>query len=125
MRWITFLLSWQLAAAALAFDFNSEPRALLGTKPTNSVALEPGPNDATITRLTARILERQHYLRQPLDDVVSSKFLDSYLDALDHLHLYFLQSDVEEFDVYRAQLDDLVKDGDTTPSRLIFKRFLE
>src|SRR6266571_474878 len=125
MRWITFLLSWQLAAAAVAFDFNPEKRALLGAKPTNSVELEPGPNDATITRLTARILERQHYLRQPLDDTVSSKFLDSYQDALDHLHLYFLQSDVEEFEVYRAQLDDLVKDGDTTPSRVIFKRFLE
>jgi carboxyl-terminal processing protease len=120
-----FLLSWQLAVAAVAFDFNPEKRALLGAKPTNSVVLEPGPNDATITRLTARILERQHYLRQPLDDEISSRFLDSYLDALDHLHLYLLQSDVEEFEVYRAQLDDLVKDGDTTPSRVIFKRFLE
>src|SRR6185436_9612865 len=79
-----------------------------------------------IARVTARMLERQHYLRKPFNDEVSSKFLDRYLDMLDGQHMYFWQSDLKQFDKYRNTLDDLtMAQGDTTPARVIFTRFLE
>ena len=37
------------------------------------------------------LLQKQHYLRMPINDDVSSKFLDRYLDSLDNLHIYFTQ----------------------------------
>ncbi|MDB6031347.1 MAG: prc [Verrucomicrobiales bacterium] len=92
----------------------------------NALPLVSGANDGTIAKVVATILERGHYLRQPFNDEISAKFLDRYLDSLDNLHIYFLQSDLKEFEQYRNSLDDLIlKEGDLSPARVIFKRFRE
>src|SRR5690242_17071838 len=59
--------------------------------------ISPGPVDGQIALVTARMLEKYHYLRQPFDDTVSRKFLDRYLEMFDPQHLHFLQSDHAEF----------------------------
>lgn len=88
--------------------------------------LVPGPDDANIARLVSRILVQNHYLQQPLDNAVSGKFLDRYLEVLDNLHLHFLQSDLDDFEKYRTRLDDLIYfKGETKPAREIFAVFLE
>jgi carboxyl-terminal processing protease len=91
----------------------------------NRPPVDASPDEATIARLASEILPRQHYLRQRLNDDLSSKFLDRYLDMLDNLHLHFLQSDLDEFERYRTRLDDLTKRGDTRPAREIFSRLVE
>src|SRR6266516_333410 len=102
------------------------PTDLFNTRPTNATPLVEGQNDANVVKLVAQILRRQHYLRLPIDDETSSKFLDRYLDSLDNLHLYFFQSDLAEFEKFRYKLDDLtVDEGDATPARVIFNRFRE
>src|SRR5213593_389322 len=126
MRLILFLLGLYLALPCFAQD--TVDKALLTPPPKQlTVApLVPGPNDSNITKLAASILERGHYLRQPINDEISSKFLERYLDSLDNLHIYFIKSDLDEFEKYRTQLDDLTtKEGDATPARVIFTRFLE
>jgi len=89
----------------------------------------PGPNDARISYVTARLLEEYHYSQHPLDEEMSKKFFDGYLEALDPQHLYFLQSDIADFARYRTNLDTLTIDyhgaSDLTPAREIFQRFLE
>src|SRR5882672_7621524 len=108
----------------------AETTDLFSTRHTNAVPaplpLIQGSNDATIVQFVARLLEHQHYLQMPINDDVSSKFLDRYLDSLDNLHIYFPQSDLKEFEKYRYRLDDMtLNDGDTTASRHIFTRFRE
>lgn len=88
--------------------------------------LEPGPNDPTTAILAARMLERAHYSQMAFNDDISSKFLDHYLDRLDPQHIYFFQSDVEEFNQWRTKLDDMtINSGDTSPAYTIFNRFIE
>src|SRR3954463_512890 len=121
MRLISVLFCWQLVFALQAQS--TDDQVLITKKHTNLVRLAQGPNEASIARVTSTILERGHYLRQPFNDEISSKFLDRYLDALDNLHLYFLQSDLKDFEVYRHSLDELtLKQGDTSPGRIIFLR---
>ena len=61
-------------------------------------AAESGePTEANITRATASLLERLQFSRRPLDERLSSEFLDRYLKALDRAHLLFLQSDLDDF----------------------------
>ena len=122
MRLLILLLSCQLTTALWAVEIVDQ--ALISRKHTNA-PLVVGPNDANIARVTARILERSHYSKQRLTDEVASKFLDRYMDALDNLHIYFLQTDVAEFEPYRTTLDDLTYKGDTAPAREIFRRFRE
>src|SRR6185436_7776684 len=109
--------------AAESFD-----SPLLSSRYSNGVPapvkLVEGPSDANIVRLVSQILQRQHYSQMKFTDEVSSKFFDRYLDSLDNLHLFFIQSDLDEFEKYRYQLDTLTAEkGDTTPGRLIFNRF--
>jgi len=89
----------------------------------------PGLNDGRISYVTARLLEEYHYSRHPLDEEMSGKFFDGYLEALDPQHCYFLQSDIAEFGHYRTNLDTLTIDdhrmANLTPACEIFQRYLQ
>lgn len=73
--------------------------------------------------LTANLLGGQHYSQQRMDDKISSAFLDRFLDGLDPQHIFFLQSDIAEFEKYRTTLDDLTLAGDVSPAYAIVDRF--
>ena len=126
MRFIIVLLSCRLALSLVTAAAPVQPDPFqVALKLTNAAPLVEGANDANIAKFTTGLFESVHYLKQPFNDDISSKFLDRYLDALDNLHFYFLQSDLQEFEKYRTTLDDLTKEGDTTPARIIFTRFRE
>ena len=72
--------------------------------PTN-VLLVPGPNDARLAYVTARLLEEFHYSQELLDTEISERFFDGYLETLDPRRENFLQSDIAEFAHYRTNLD--------------------
>jgi carboxyl-terminal processing protease len=106
--------------------------SLLATPATVSPAakpLSPGPNDARIAYVTARLLEEFHYLQQPLDAEMSERFLDGYIDMLDPRRENFLQSDIASFAHYRTNLDRLTVTtnglADLTPAFEIYGRFVE
>jgi carboxyl-terminal processing protease len=132
MRFLSVIISLLVATAGgYAANVAKAERdtTLISERHTNGFKpkpLVPGPDDSKIARYASAILERNHYLQQRLDDDVSSKFLEKYLDALDPAHLVFLQSDLAEFEKWRTELDDMtLKAGDTTPAEIIFNRFLQ
>jgi carboxyl-terminal processing protease len=100
---------------------------VLRAKAAPAPVLAPGPNDGSIAYITARLLEECHYTQHPFDAAMSQRFYDSYLQALDPEHLYFLQSDIDEFARYRTNLDTLTLgphgQADVTPAYKIFNRF--
>jgi carboxyl-terminal processing protease len=49
----------------------------------------------TIAMSVGRLLEEGHYTRQKLNEEVSKKFLQTYLEMLDFSHLFFTQADVD------------------------------
>ncbi len=123
MRFLTLTLCWLAALSLTAAENGTNDHVTIRTL-TNAVPLVSGENDGNISKVVSTILERGHYLRQPFNDEISAKFLDRYLDSLDNLHIYFIQSDLKEFESYRTALDDMIlKEGDTSPARTIFKRF--
>lgn len=91
--------------------------------PTDS--LTPGPNDRQITLAVRSYLEREHFLRHPIDDEIAHRWFDTFLESLDPMKVYFLQSDIDGFRQKRDQLDDLVKRGDVTFAYEVFDRFLD
>ena len=50
----------------------------------------------TVAMSVGRLLEEGHYTRQRLNEEVSKKFLQTYLEMLDFSHLFFTQKDVDE-----------------------------
>jgi carboxyl-terminal processing protease len=91
--------------------------------------ISPGPIDGPIATVTAQMLQRFQYLRQPFNEAVSSKFLDRYIETFDPQHLHFTQSDLAQFEVYRTNLNRLTLpehgSPNTKPACEIFNRFVE
>src|SRR5438552_8169146 len=50
----------------------------------------------TIAMSVGRLLEEGHYTRQKLNEEISKKFLQTYLELLDYSHLFFTQKDIDE-----------------------------
>jgi carboxyl-terminal processing protease len=97
--------------------------SLVHSIPLKKEAFEPTRDQAVTTLNIVEQLARRHYLSKPIDDDLSSRMLDEYLNKLDPGRDVFLRRDIKEFDSYRFQLDDAVKKGDLTSGFVIFNRF--
>ena len=130
---------WQLPAACVlvvlvAFVASSRgeqpPTAVVQQPGTGVTAVpaaggKPGPNDRQITLAVRSYLEREHFLRHPIDDDIAKRWFTIFLEGLDPWKLHFLQSDIDGFMQKRDSLDDLVKRGDVSFAYEVFNRFLE
>lgn len=85
--------------------------------------LKPERNHRQVQELAVNLLDRFHYRKLPLNDSLSSVIFDRYLSSLDPSRLYFLKSDIQQFEKYRHKLDDLLKKGDLDPAYEIFNTF--
>src|SRR6266705_666752 len=71
--------------------------ALCAVLLTAAIAAPPAAatSKETIAMSVGRLLEEGHYTRQKLNEEVSRKFLQTYLELLDFSHLFFTQQDVD------------------------------
>jgi carboxyl-terminal processing protease len=83
-------------------------------------ALGPEPRHEKIGQLVSEFVQKSHYRHAAVDDELSSMVLDRYVIALDSNRMYLLASDVESFDAYRHQLDDMVRSEPLNP---VFQMF--
>jgi carboxyl-terminal processing protease len=91
----------------------------------SAAAAKPGPNDRQITLAVRSYLEREHFLRRPIDDEIAKRWFSIFLEGLDPWKLHFLQSDIDGFLKKRDSLDDLVKRGDVSFAYEVFNTFLK
>ena len=102
------------------------PTAVAGlAAATSPAAAKPGPNDRQITLAVRSYLEREHFTRRPIDDEIARRWFGIFLESLDPMKIYFLQSDIDAFMQKRDSLDDLVKRGDVSFAYEVYNRFLE
>lgn len=79
-------------------------------------------NKATTLEIVKK-LDQKHFVDLDIDDSLSKRFLENYLDRLDPNKAFFYQSDINEFSQYRYILDDQLKQGDNSAGYLIYDRF--
>ncbi|MCH8117265.1 MAG: tail-specific protease, partial [Proteobacteria bacterium] len=79
-----------LAAGAVANE-----RSVAVDKP-----LEPDSRHENIGELIAQFVQKSHYLHISVNDDLSSRVLDRYIDSLDSNRMYLLASDIADFDQY-------------------------
>jgi len=94
-------------------------------RPTVAEQIGPKPEDRQITRNITNLIVKEHLTRHPLDNEISRRWLGNYLKMLDPRKVFFSQADVDSFNVYRDQLDDMALRGDTSFAYLVFNKFLE
>ena len=90
---------------------------------TATIAAPPAmaASKETIAMSVGRLLEEGHYTRQKLNEDVSRKFLQTYLEMLDFSHLFFTQKDVDELSAkYGSSMAGDVLLGNLKPAYEIY-----
>ncbi len=83
--------------------------AAIGSEVTPEVGpLEPESRHENIGELVTTFVQKSHYNHVAVNDDLSSRVMDRYMEELDRNRMYLLASDVEFFEQYRYQLDDIV-----------------
>lgn len=107
-----FVLCFALILDAIAFS-----HAL------HAQSFQPNLKQKILSAKIAQILSNNHYERVTLDDSLSAEMFNRYLDALDYSRIYFLQSDIQNFEIYRMSFDDDLKVGNLTGCYEMYETF--
>lgn len=97
--------------------------AFAGQQPKDTTALKPKPVYGKEALVTSYILDNNHYRKIKLNDSLSSRILDAYVNDLDNNKNYFLESDIKSFEKFRTIIDDLTRKEDVTPAYTIYNVF--
>ncbi len=85
--------------------------------------ITPSEEYTTITRSVLSQMVRNHYSEVRVNDDFSSTLLDRVIDGLDPSRIYFTQTDINEFEQYRTELDDMLRAGDVDAGFLMYNRY--
>lgn len=99
--------------------------AFVGPQPSPAQVAKEKANHRHVAFVVTSLLKKEHLSRRPIDDMISKRAFEMFMDQLDPLKVFFLQSDFDEFSVYETRIDDFVKGGDISVAYKILDRFLE
>lgn len=88
-------------------------------------ALRPDDSQRQATEIILHIIDTYHYKKRPLDDALSSRILDNYLESLDPNRTFFTAADIAVFEKYRDALDDDLRGPGLQPAFDIFRVYRE
>jgi len=74
-------------------------------------------------QLVNTVLTRYHFKKFDLNDSLSSAIFDRYIKSLDFSRLYFLQSDLSNFEVSRYKVDDFLIEGNLNLAYEIYNTY--
>jgi len=110
---IWLLLALAMTAHAAAPDATALPE------------LKPAVQQAQAAHMSSQILSRFHYKAMPLDDALSEKIFDSYLKQLDSEKIFFVQSDIDQWESFRTRFDDAILTENLSVPFSIFNRYAQ
>mgnify|MGYP003852093201 CR=1 FL=1 len=103
-----------LAVSAIAIGLlaiGGSSRLTANTSVLPPGALAPSARERMIARQVGSLLEDAHYSRLKIDDSISPRVMDKFLNGMDGQRSYFLASDIAEFEAYRLRFDDMIRTG--------------
>ena len=102
-----------------------KPQVALSTTPAVNelVSLEPLDVHPRTSLTIVEQLRHNHFLKKPLDDELSSRVFEKYLQMLDAAKVYFMAEDVAALEKYRYKLDDALIRGDLEAAFEVFNLY--
>jgi carboxyl-terminal processing protease len=95
------------------------------TQPTEDVLFKPSLDQRLRSNLATKFLANWHYKDTRLDDELSEKIFDRYLDLLDPNYSFFLASDIDTFAPYRLHMDDALQHSNPEPAYEMFNVYVD
>lgn len=88
-------------------------------------SLKPEAQHRRATRIITHLIANYHYKRTPLNDSLSERILERYLEVLDPTKSYLTAADVTEFAEHETRFDDYLRYSDLQVAFDIFIRYRE
>ncbi len=86
---------------------------------------ENDDKDKLLLDLITYVLEKGHYEPKALNDDFSVHVFEDFIDVIDPTKRYFIASDIAEFEKYKYQIDDEIKNTDITFFNVVYERLME
>lgn len=86
---------------------------------------KPSEDAAHTARVICTMVNKYHINHGEVNDDISPKLFNRFIELLDPQKLYFLASDIEEFNAKRMELDDQLKGGDVSFAYDVFNRYVD
>lgn len=99
--------------------------AFVSTSASAYEELQPPHEYDQVSKELVEMLEGIHYNRPHIDDTISAKAFDYYIDALDPTKSFFLKNDIETLSRYKNSFDDALRNGDTQVAYVIYNLYLK
>jgi carboxyl-terminal processing protease len=80
-------------------------------------------DDGKTAEMVANMVTARHINHPAIDDALSERLLERFIETWDPQKLYFLKSDIQEFQQQKHSLDDKILAGDVTFATTVFDRF--
>ena len=124
MNFIIYLISVFLSFSSInneesIFDFYEENII------KSDSLLYPSAKHREQSKLIYQLLTKYHYKKVSVDDSLSEKILEKYINSLDPNKEYFFKNDIDYFNQYKLQMDDYITSGYLEPAYEIFTVYKE
>ena len=124
MYFIIYLISVFLSFSSInneesIYDFSEENNI------KSDSLLYPSAKHREQSKLIYQLLTKYHYKKVSVDDSLSEKILEKYINSLDPNKEYFFQNDIDYFNQYKLQMDDYITSGYLEPAYEIFTVYNE
>ena len=86
-------------------------------------SIQPEEKHEKISALVERFIERSHYNHTKIDDDLSSKIFSKYIEDLDENRSYFTVTEIQNFEKYRYEIDDMFGSQSLDPVYEIFNEY--
>ncbi len=80
-------------------------------------------DDGKTAQMVASMVSSRHINHPEIDDALSEKLMNRYIEIWDPQKLYFLRADIDSFSVEKDKLDDKILKGDVSFATTVFERF--
>ncbi len=97
--------------------------ATADTRETALDTLVPTIEHEQATEVIVELMQRYHYSQVSIDNELSDQIFDRFFDSLDPQKSFLLASDIKEFNQYRLEFDDALRNEQLDPVFKIFKRY--
>ncbi|MDM9631523.1 carboxy terminal-processing peptidase [Robiginitalea aurantiaca] len=87
-------------------------------------SLETDDKDKLLLDLITYVLERGHYEPKDINDGFSVNVFTDFIDELDPTRRYFMAEDLQEFEQYKYQIDDQIKNTDISFFNIVYDRLM-
>ncbi|WP_299529489.1 carboxy terminal-processing peptidase [Ulvibacterium sp.] len=88
-------------------------------------SFENDDKDKLLLDLITYVLEKGHYEPKDIDDDFSVSVFEDFIDIIDPTKRYFLEEDILEFEQYKFQIDDQIKNTDISFFNLVYDRLMK